>query len=87
MTGPQLDRFRVAARGHDRRSLPGAVRASAGISTTAGDIDRLLTAVAAVASRPPAMPYVADPITGDYWPEGFPRPDAGLGPATGCARG
>ncbi len=87
MTGPQLDRFRAAARGHDRRTLPGAVRASAGISTTQSDVQRLLDAVTTVACTDPPVPFVADPITGDYWPEGFPRPDADVGPTTGCARG
>lgn len=83
----QLDDFRAAARGHDRHALPGAVRASAGISTTTSDVQRLLDAVAAVASTPPPVPYASDPITGDYWPPNLPRPDAQLGPATGCARG
>src|SRR5690349_2227026 len=37
----------------DRRHLPGAVRASAGINTTADDIDRFLSAVAAIAAGQP----------------------------------
>lgn len=62
--------FRAAARRHDRRSLPGAVRASAGISTTASDIHRLLDAVHAVAVTPAPIEYVSDPVSGDYRPSG-----------------
>jgi len=82
----ELERFREAARHHDRHALPGAVRASAGISTTSCDIDRLLDAVAIVAGTAPAVEYVADPLTGDYWPRGYGRPDAAVAPVTGCAR-
>ncbi len=58
------------ARG-DRRTMPGAVRASASISTSSADVDRLLTAVATIAGgSPPAVVYQQDARTGDYWPEG-----------------
>lgn len=87
LSGDELQRFREAARHHDRRSLPGAVRASAGLSTTTADVERLLEAVAIVATTTPALEYVPDPATGDYWPRGHPRPDAAVGPASGCARG
>jgi selenocysteine lyase/cysteine desulfurase len=87
LTGDALERFHAAARRHDRSTLPGAVRASAGISTTLADITRLTEAVAAIASSGPRTRYVRDPRTGDYWPEHMPRPDAALGPAVGCARG
>lgn len=58
----------------DPRSPPGAVRASAGISTTMGDVVRLIEAVDAVARTPPPTVYVRDPRSGEYWPAGFPRP-------------
>jgi hypothetical protein len=68
--------------------LPGAVRASACLSTTTDDIDRLLDAVAVIASRRPApVDYVQDQLTGDWWPEGFAQPyhdDRRTG--GGCAR-
>jgi hypothetical protein len=64
----ELDEFRAAARRHDRRSLPGAVRVSAGISTTASDIHRLLDAVHAVATTAPPVEYVSDLVSGDYCP-------------------
>jgi len=83
----ELAGFRAAARHHDRRSLPGAVRASAGIPTTTEDLERLFEAVRAVAGSAPPVEYESDPASGDYWPKGFPRPDAALGPTTGCARG
>ncbi|HVX22562.1 MAG TPA: aminotransferase class V-fold PLP-dependent enzyme [Acidimicrobiales bacterium] len=54
----------------DRRHIPGAVRASCGLGTTEADVAALLAAVADVAggSAPP-VPYVQDPVTGDYFPE------------------
>ena len=86
--GPEeLQRFRSAARRHDRSSLPGAVRASAGISTTLSDIERLLQAVELIAGTPPPVAYRRDPHSGDYWPEDMVRPDAALGPTAGCRRG
>ena len=86
--GPEeLQHFRSAARRHDRSSLPGAVRASAGISTRQSDLERLLEAVELVASTPPPVAYARDPHSGDYWPEGMVRPDAALGPTAGCQRG
>jgi selenocysteine lyase/cysteine desulfurase len=54
----------------DRRSMPGAARASAGLSTTLADIDRFLDAVARIAGGEPApVPYEQDPHTGDFWPQ------------------
>lgn len=53
----------------DRRDIPGAVRASASISTTDADVDRFLTAVRDLASgRPAPVRYHQDPTTGDFWP-------------------
>jgi selenocysteine lyase/cysteine desulfurase len=75
LQGAALERFRAAARHHDRHALPGAVRASAGIATTADDIDRLLEAVRVIAVGEPPVTYDADPVTGDRWPRGHPRPD------------
>ena len=53
----------------DRTNIPGAVRASASISTTEDDIDRFLGAVAELAAgKPEPVPYAQDPATGDYSP-------------------
>lgn len=65
----EVARFHEAARSGDRRTLPGAVRASCGINTTHDDIERLLEAVAVIAgSDDPPAAYVQDLETGDYRP-------------------
>ena len=66
------------------------MRASAGLSTTAADIDRFLAAVARIAAGEPApVPYDQDEHTGDFWPRADSGPwssaDRHLG--AGCARG
>ena len=68
--------FRAAMRAHDRCRLPGAVRASAGLSITSADVARLVEAMTTVAQTPPPVEYVADRATGDYWPRGSARPGA-----------
>lgn len=75
--GPDhLKQFRDAERRRDPGALPGAARASAGLSTTLSDVDRLLDAVAAIAaSGPPPVEYAVDRLTGEHWPPGFARPD------------
>jgi len=76
--GPEeVERYRSAVRAGDHRTMPGAVRASCGISTTAADVDVLLEAVAAIAEdagsgrRPPVV-YEQEPATGDFWPADGP---------------
>jgi selenocysteine lyase/cysteine desulfurase len=86
----EVQTFREEVLRGDRRSIPGAVRASAGINTTRADIDLLLAAVADIAGgQPTPVPYVQDPDTGDYWPvtdaEGWTDEDRGAG--SSCARG
>ena len=74
----------------DHRNMPGAIRASAGLSTSTGDIDRLVGAVADIASgRPTPVAYHQDPRTGDFHPEDGPRGGPGDERAVGasCARG
>ena len=70
--------------------VPGAVRASAGLSTSRADIDALLAAVADIAAgRPAPLQYRQDPQTGDYWPQngpaGWTEQDRAVGAS--CARG
>jgi selenocysteine lyase/cysteine desulfurase len=88
--GPdEIARHWDAVRGGDRRELPGAVRASAGLSTSSDDVDRFVTAVADVASgRPAPVDYHQDPGTGDFhldpaaaWPDGY------RAVGSSCARG
>ena len=63
-------RYRDQVRRGDRSSMPGAIRASAGINTTEQDVTRLLAAVARIAGSPPPIEYRQDPGTGDYHPCG-----------------
>jgi selenocysteine lyase/cysteine desulfurase len=66
----EVARFHTDARHGDRRTLPGAVRASCGINTTESDIQQLLDAVEIIASgTAPPCAYQRDPTTGDYFPE------------------
>ncbi|HET9442933.1 MAG TPA: aminotransferase class V-fold PLP-dependent enzyme, partial [Acidimicrobiales bacterium] len=81
-------RFRDDILRHDRRAVPGAVRASAGLNTSGADIVRLLDAVAAVAAEPGAGGYEQDPATGDFVPTGAAGEWFGPGGlAASCARG
>ncbi len=82
--------YRDAVRRGDRRRMPGAVRASCGISTSGADIDRFVEALAAVASgSAPPVPYEQDPTTGDYWPSASDDAWAGAARRLGasCSRG
>jgi selenocysteine lyase/cysteine desulfurase len=86
----EIERYRDDVLRGDRTRIPGAVRASCGLSTTSADVERLLDAVAVIASGDPGpVDYVQDPATGDYWPEGSAAPwstgDRSLG--SSCARG
>ena len=86
----EVAEYRAAVLRHDRREMPGAVRASAGLSTSPADIGRFLDAVAEIAGGKPApVGYVQDPSTGDFWPEGsapgWTTDDRSLGAS--CARG
>ena len=61
---------RRQVRAGDRRHIPGAVRASCGLGTGEDDVRALLAAVAEVAAGAPApVPYVQDPVTGDFFPD------------------
>jgi selenocysteine lyase/cysteine desulfurase len=66
--GPdEIARHWDAVRHGDRRHMPGAIRASAGLSTSIDDIDRLISAVAEITSgRPAPVAYHQDPRTGDF---------------------
>jgi len=86
----EVERYRLDVLAGDRTRIPGAVRASAGISVTVAEIDRFLDAVSVIAGRDPApVPYHQDPATGEYWPAGDEAPwstgDRSLG--SSCARG
>lgn len=77
-----------AVRHGDRRAMPGAVRASTGISTSLADIDRFAAAVADIASgRPAPVAYRQDFRTGDYYVDGGPEIDTRRTLGASCARG
>ena len=67
----------------DRREIPGAVRASAGLSTSAADVDRLLAAVSELAGGKPDPIAYAQDFTGDFAPAedaiGWPADDGASG--------
>jgi selenocysteine lyase/cysteine desulfurase len=82
--------YRDAVRRGDRSTVPGAVRASAGLGTSLDDVDRLVAAVADIATGGPSpVDYVQDPHTGDHRPisdaPGWTAHDRTLGAP--CARG
>lgn len=88
LSGSEVDRFRADARNHIHTSLPGAVRASMGISNTHEEIDILLRALHEITRATTApVPYLHDPHSGEYWPEGFDRPDAIDTPRSICSPG
>ncbi len=90
VTDDGLAQARAAVRRGDRRAIPGAVRASCGLGTTAEDVDALLDALHELTSgATPPLPYAQDAVTGDFWPEGggadWGTEDRPAGAA--CARG
>ena len=90
----EVDTYREQVRAGDHRFMPGAVRASCGISSTESDVDALLDAVTRMAAeartgQKPAISYVQDPDTGDFWPVSDEPGWRGHERETGasCARG
>jgi selenocysteine lyase/cysteine desulfurase len=86
LTPEETEGFRRDVRRGDRHAIPGAVRASAGLSTSDEDVDRLLEAVTLLADgMPPPVPYHQDPATGDFRPDQDGGAEAVL--AAGCGPG
>jgi selenocysteine lyase/cysteine desulfurase len=90
LSSAEIARYRRMVQSGDRSQLPGAVRASAGINTSAADIQRFLAAIKAIVENPSgSVPYQQDLATGDYFPEsdvpGWSGTDRALGAS--CARG
>ena len=61
---------------HDKRNLPGAVRASLGLYNTPADVDTLVEGLGAIAAGRHRRAYEPDVTTGDYLPAGW-APDFG----------
>jgi selenocysteine lyase/cysteine desulfurase len=81
---------RAAVLRGERGAIPGAVRASCGLGTSAADVDALLQALRALSGGvAPPVRYLQDAHTGDFWPEGespgWAAADRPAGAA--CARG
>ena len=90
LTSEAVKRYRDDVLAGDRRTIPGAIRASASIATTAADIVRLQEALLHVTDgTAPPVEYVQDPYTGDFhvpsWTTPWSDRDRALG--AGCARG
>jgi selenocysteine lyase/cysteine desulfurase len=86
----EVERYRGEVRAGDRRGMPGAVRASCGLSTSVEDVDRFLDAIAVIASgASPPVPYEQDPHTGDFAVTGIRQEWSGAERAlgAGCGRG
>jgi selenocysteine lyase/cysteine desulfurase len=68
--GPEeIAQARAEVLAGDRRSIPGAVRASCGLGTSTDDVDALLDAVRQLAAgSPPSVPYSQN-MAGDFVPE------------------
>jgi selenocysteine lyase/cysteine desulfurase len=60
--------LRAEVRSGRRPAMPGAVRASFGLGTTAQDVDRLVDALAAIAHSGPRWSYVRDGAHDEYRP-------------------
>ncbi len=89
-----VDAYREQVRAGDHRAMPGAVRASCGISSSTADVDALLDAVSELAGgarsgQAPPVDYVQDLSTGDFWPVSDTPGWRGHDRETGasCARG
>lgn len=86
---------RSSLRRGEHVGIPGAVRASFGIGTTADDVDQLVDALRELTTKGPRLEYIQDEHTGDFaavgdrrtWPafEGLPSLD-GAGHSTGCGQ-
>lgn len=72
----------VAAGNH--ANVPGATRASAGLTTTDDDVDRLVDALGRIAVDGPRWTYAQDPCSGNWAPspDDRPMPDLGCLPRT-----
>jgi selenocysteine lyase/cysteine desulfurase len=64
----ELERLRAEVRAGAPVQLPGAVRASFGLGTTAEDVDRLVDALAEIARTGPRWGYVHDGAHDEYRP-------------------
>ncbi len=70
LSADEVAQFQTNVRHGDRRSMPGAVRASCGINSRDEDVQSLLDALTQIASgREAPCAYHQDPVSGDYFPD------------------
>jgi selenocysteine lyase/cysteine desulfurase len=69
----EVRRARDQLRDGQHARIPGAVRMSLGLGSSAADIDAMAEAIASVANHGPRWTYRLDPSTGDYGPSPDPR--------------
>ena len=69
----EVDRIGLELLAGDRRRVPGAVRVSLGLGTTAADIDYLADALATIAEGGPTWDYRRSAQTAEYEPVADPR--------------
>jgi selenocysteine lyase/cysteine desulfurase len=83
-----VEQYRKDVLAGDRRSIPGAVRVSAYLTTTVADVDRLARALASVAAGDPSpVEYEQDVGTGDFHPVGALAEVDGTSAGGGCSVG
>lgn len=73
VTPAEAATVREQLRRGDHVHVPGAVRASLGMGTTAEDVDRLGAALEQLLAEGPRLEYDQDPATGDFLPRGDQR--------------
>ena len=67
----ETERLRAELLAHDRRGMPGLVRASFGLYNTTDEVDMFLEALEKIARGDYSGRYQQDQATGDYIPEGW----------------
>jgi selenocysteine lyase/cysteine desulfurase len=88
LSAEAVEQYRKDVLAGDRRSIPGAVRVSACLTTTVADVDRLARALASVAAGDPSpVEYEQDVGTGDFHPVGALAEVDGTSAGGGCSVG
>lgn len=70
----EVERLRDEVAAGSHANVPGATRASAGLTTTDEDVERLVEALSRIAAEGPQWTYEQDPITGHWSPSPDDRP-------------
>ena len=89
LTAEEINEYHRAVSRGDRREIPGAVRASAGLSTSSDDIEYLLGALAELVGGKPAPVEYTQDLSGDFLPPATASTwiEGDEGPGAPCAPG